>query len=105
MLPKKYQVAERFCGVFFCISGVLSESSGRQGLAEGGRGWKAWVSVSEGLCAGRLLCILGSGEGEVVRGMRGGKLRRPPGQWGKAASENKWELTADADSSASCSWQ
>lgn len=38
-------------------------------------------------------------------GMRGGELRRLPGQWGKAALENKWELTADADSSASYSWQ
>ena len=62
----------------------------RQGLAEGGKGLE-----SLGVCKRRrALCwkaalypgFRGRQSGE---GMRGGELRRPPGQWGKAALENK----------------
>lgn len=78
----------------------------RERLGEGGKGLEIL-----GVCKWRrVLCwkaalypgFRGRQSGE---GVRGWELQRPPGQWGKAASENKCELTADADSSASYSWQ
>lgn len=97
MLPK-YRVGE----VLFFLYSLLSESWDRDWREEE-RGWKA-CKQRRALCWKSALYpgFRGRQSGEE---MRGGELRRLPGQWGKAASENKWELTADANSSASYSWQ
>jgi len=88
MMPKKYQVAERFC--FFCRTSLLSESLVRQGLAEGGKGLESLGVCKRRRAPGWKAALYPGFRGrQSGEGMRGEELRRLPGQWGKAVLENK----------------
>lgn len=61
----------------------------RQGLAGGKRAGNLGVCKWRRALCWRAALRPGFRGRQSGEGMRGGELRRPPGQWGEAASENK----------------